>query len=94
MNDSTSNENNTLGDNDIDWEEFLASPSTSPNKPHKSKEVAAHSEACENNGMDTSIFSGDDEVNLLSPSFKVATSIFDETGKLIEFDPLDHFEKA
>ena len=46
------------------------------------------------------MFSGDDEVNLLSPSFKVATSIFDETGKLIEFDPqafdttLDHFEKA
>ena len=59
-----------------------------------SKEATEQSEACENNGIDTSMFSGDDEVNLLSPSFKVATSIFDETGKLIEFDPLDHFEKA
>ena len=65
-----------------------------------SKEATEQSEANENNGIDTSMFSGDDEINLLSPSFKVASSIFDDTGKLIEFDPqafdttLNHFVKA
>ena len=50
----------------------------------------------ENFVMDTSMFSGYDEVSFLSPSLKVASSIVDEHGKLIEFDlqALEHFVKA
>jgi hypothetical protein len=46
------------------------------------------------------MFSGYDEVSFLSPSLKVASSIVDEHGKLIEFDlqafesTLEHFVKA
>ena len=84
----------------FDLKTLLASPSTPPTTPQISTQVAEQSEANENSGIDTSMFSGYDEVNLLSPSFKIASSIFDETGKLIEFDPqafetaLDHFGKA
>ena len=67
-----------------------------------STQVVEQSEANENVGMDTSMFSGFDEVSLLSPSLKVASSIVDDFdyGKLMEFDPqafestLEHFEKA
>jgi hypothetical protein len=96
---TTSGETNSpieLG-NEIDWFSLLASPSSPLRKP---TQVAEHSEANENYGMDTSMFSGYDEVSLLSPSLKVASSIVDEHGKLIEFDPqafestLEHFDKA
>lgn len=72
----TTNENNTPIElyNEIDWEAFLASPSSTTNNPHNSTQVTEQSEASENNGLDTSMFNGDN-VEILSPLF---SSIFDE----------------
>jgi hypothetical protein len=82
---TTSGETNSpieLG-NEIDWLAFLASPSSSP-PPQMSTQVVEQSEANENVGMDTSMFSGYDEVSLLSPSLNG-----------YEFESiLDYFENA
>ena len=85
---------------DFDLEAFLAPSVTTATTLQKSEEVTEQSEANENNGMDTSMFSGYDEVNLLSPSIKIASSNVDENGELIDFNPQafdktqDHFGEA
>ncbi len=85
--------------NAIDWFAFLDPPSSSP-PPQMSTQVVGQSEANENFGIDTSMFSDYGEISLLSPSLRVASSIVDEHGKLIEFDlqafesTLEHFDKA
>jgi hypothetical protein len=68
----TTNENNTPIE--LYNEAFLASPSSTTNNPHNSTQVTEQSEASENNGLDTSMFNGDN-VEILSPLF---SSIFDE----------------
>jgi hypothetical protein len=68
-----------------------ATIATTTSNPHISTEVTEQSEACENVGLDTSMFNGDN-VEILSPFF---SSIFDDNGKLIECDQqlLNHFGK-